>query len=475
MRFAGERCLSDSRHPHAITVVGFLLAGVFLIVSGCAIAPAPMPTGVASRPQAEPSEVGLAIREPADGSTLPSPVHLQVDITGRLTNTRVEVLVDSIVIAQLPDNEHELQLPLRPGTHVLAIRATDSTGRSEERSISVRVPAARFAYAASLQTDGTTISQFVVDPETGELVPNGTAANPMFGALAVSPDSNYLYAGSRPPASFSINQQSGALTPVSPKGNFGNAGAVTVDPQQKFVFNSWPDLTSVLGYDIDPQNGMPIEPGSWVFVSICCGGSPFGPTRDGILALSKDGRRAYWGHGNIDVLSVDRTSGAMTRLQELTMQELGGAPSHMMLTPNERFLYAGSDFTGQLWGFSVDPDSGQLSKMPGTPLGLPRGGTYSTLAVSDAFVFASSSAGPDVFSFAIDPHTGHLTPAFTVISAAQPFARWLRIDPSGHFLYASTDSGIEVFEVEQQHGELNHVSTVITPGAPHRVVFAKEE
>jgi 6-phosphogluconolactonase (cycloisomerase 2 family) len=130
---------------------------------------------------------------------------------------------------------------------------------------------------------------------------------------------------------------------------------------------------------------------------------------------------------------------------------------------NKKYLYIPySD--GNLFGFSIDPTSGALTALSGTPiaLGLPAN-TVSPLALDPAgkFIFVGDSAG--IYAFSVNQTTGALTPVFGspfAISGLQPTS--LTTDGLGKYLYATDGVQISQFSYSST-GALTSLGTLTSP------------
>jgi 6-phosphogluconolactonase (cycloisomerase 2 family) len=143
------------------------------------------------------------------------------------------------------------------------------------------------------------------------------------------------------------------------------------------------------------------------------------------------------------------------------------------------FLYVangsyGSTQTGSISGFSVDPNTGALTPVPGSPF--PAGAHPSSLTSDPGgkYLYESNDKNGattnDLFAFAIDPSTGVLTPV-----PGSPFTSGtetlsLSVDPTGEFLYAADSGGennypalpttIAEFSINPADGALTSVTQV---------------
>jgi 6-phosphogluconolactonase len=98
--------------------------------------------------------------------------------------------------------------------------------------------------------------------------------------------------------------------------------------------------------------------------------------------------------------------------------------------------------TGNITAFSVDPNSGALTVVPGSPFAAGANPTYVTVSPSNEFLYETSdlqtaTSANDLNAFAINVTTGALTavPGSPFLSGASPAS--VTVDSTGKFLYTS--------------------------------------
>lgn len=227
-------------------------------------------------------------------------------------------------------------------------------------------PTGNFLYIAT----SAGVSAFTVNPATGVL--SSVAGSPfsdgsVLRESAIDPSGKFLYAISNNTTSntisvFLINSSSGVLTPIagSPFQMAINdlAYSVVVHPSGKFLYVSFPQSEEIAAWSINVSNGaITVVPGS--------------PFPSGVVS--------------------------------------GDAPNSLLVTPSGGFLYALSGGT-TVFGYSVDANSGTLSKINGSPFTLSSATDYFALDPSSEFVYAAYDN--TVAGFNINGSTGALT-AFT--------------------------------------------------------------
>lgn len=265
----------------------------------------------------------------------------------------------------------------------------------------------RSVYLVSEGNPGpNTISGFAVNPSTGTLtaisgstlpLPAGNPPN----SVSTVPTGRFLYVPNENVAgsisAYTVNLTTGALTQVSGSpfaaGSF--TAAVDVDPSGRFLYAANFSSDNVSAYAISPSTGALTE----------LAGSPF---------------------------SLSPAAG----------------PCCLSVDPSGRFLYVSN--TGRnttmatMSEFTIDPASGALTAISGSPLALPNTSTAGPISMAvDAtgrfvvvLIVSSSENLNGVFKFTVDPSTGAATAVTPGVFAG--FApRAMTLDPFGEFIFVS--------------------------------------
>jgi 6-phosphogluconolactonase (cycloisomerase 2 family) len=138
----------------------------------------------------------------------------------------------------------------------------------------------------------------------------------------------------------------------------------------------------------------------------------------------------------VDLYSIDATTGALTLVTPNVINIAGGYTSRLIFHPNGKFAYIATGAGMSISGFTADPTTGAL-----TPFAAPQGTPNSVVpfAVDPAgrflFAYGNYSGGSNGYvSYSIDPTTGYLTQAGTVADYA--FPQQLACDPTGQFAFS---------------------------------------
>ena len=297
---------------------------------------------------------------------------------------------------------------------------------------------------------------------------------PVFLLLAVAGSSplsiraaqSYLYAPSTANgatayvSAFQISA-GGTLTavPGSPfaVGQFLTSSAM--DPLGRFLYVANGNNRNIFGFAIDARTGelAPVP------------GSPFSIGTDAAsVAVDPTGRFVYvtgYNFSEISGYSIQPDTGAITPLPGSPFA-MAYRPYSLTFEPSGRFAYVttvpGSFSTGSVSAYSVDPVTGTLAII-GSAVAIPINGYSPATAVDPTGTFLYVSSDVQVFAYRIDPLAGLLTPVSgsPFLTEVNPTA--IAIHPTGRFLYVVNYnlSTISAYAIDSNSGVLLPV-----PGSP---------
>jgi 6-phosphogluconolactonase (cycloisomerase 2 family) len=165
------------------------------------------------------------------------------------------------------------------------------------------------------------------------------------------------------------------------------------------------------------------------------------------LALDPAGHFAYVGTQSdaqtiIQIFQIDPTTGELSSAGDPLA--LSGAPAYVAVDPTGHFAYVTQAASGGIWGYQIEPTTGALSKIDGSPFGAAlvfRGAI--AFEPGGGFLFTSSGG---LNAFSIDAASGKLElvegSPFSPDVGSDPSATNLAIEPSGRFLYATEFAGV---------------------------------
>jgi len=325
---------------------------------------------------------------------------------------------------------------------------------------SVTVSCAEYSYVTNFSDN--TVSAYTVDATTGALAvvgtPIATGASP--SAIVGSSDKRFVFVangGSNDVSAFTVDPTTGALTaaPGSPYPAGTNPQAMVVidslaGPEYLFVTNAGSDNFSA--FDIDANGALSHR---------SVPATPFGTTGKGptSIAVPPNGGWVYVAnHGGSNDISVSPLGSGID--VPGSPFPAGGNPLCLAFGAKGLFLYtANPDATNPtISGFRVDPGTGALSPLSGSPFPIPVS-HYIAIDQSGAYLYVTS--GANILGYGIDATTGALTalPGFPVAAGLNAYS--IAIDPINQFLYVANDDAANVsgFTLDASTGALTPMAS----------------
>jgi 6-phosphogluconolactonase (cycloisomerase 2 family) len=329
------------------------------------------------------------------------------------------------------------------------------------------------------------IHGFAVDPNSGNL----TALSPVMttnaaaaGDIGLAADSGgmTLYAtsagvGGPNVFSFLVNRTTGALTPAVGNVNLSVTPRKLAAIEQNLYVIPDPSANAaeMFAFSINPSNASLTQLSPAVTLP--------SPAHDFALAGFGNNIPSWMGltfddpsGGEIQPI-VRQPNGGSTGLMLATpTSSSGNNPQAINATPDGKFVIVTNQGTSTVAVFSLDPDTGTLTEVLGSPF--PTGQRPGPMAIdppvlagtapSAKFVFVGNTGDNSLSAYTIDS-AGSLTPVsgtpIPLGANAQPSS--IAVDPTGKFVYVSTASEqVAGFAIDPSTGML----TVIT-GSPFSV------
>lgn len=294
------------------------------------------------------------------------------------------------------------------------------------------VPQIRFAVAGN--SDGT-VSVFGVDPNPGGLRYIGYLKINAFAVQDIVVHSNNQYAyvltSDGTLTAFSFDSRSGALTLVNSISVGGNASDILLDADGRFLYATSRTAVTVSTYSIASANGA---------LSLA-GAQPTGaePVK---IALAPSGQFAYVANRSAQTVSIytrDTTAGVLTL--SATTPGLGDSPTAIIVNKAGTFAYVTyASSSNNVDVFSVDATTGDLTAVQtvsagDTPLDIQ-------LDSENAFAYVANANGDTISVFSINASNGNLASVQTMATGDDP--RALRLDIDNKYLYVATFGSSEV-------------------------------
>jgi 6-phosphogluconolactonase len=380
--------------------------------------------------------------------------------------------------------------PTTPSQTCVIANGTGTVTSSDVVDISVTCTTTPASYLLAQNTLGAKaycITPAVMDSTSGALSaasgaplcgspkdPSGLFLPGLLGSLAVDPQGKFLYMTVPNGqigyfAQLTMDHDSGAVSLLH-VANVVEAGTVEMDPAGRFLFETSLSLGggpgSIGSNKIDPASGALTFAGGMDFADSV----PYSVTADPL------GRYVFVAYSDatlnstvVEALGLDSATGAPSHIAP-PAAVTGGAGA-IAIHPSGKFLYVASQQSSSVVAFNVDPKSGTLTPVPGSPFAVINGantGDISDVAVdpSGNYLYVTDYSTSTIDAFAIDRNSGRLS---AINGSPFPTGHapvWVAIDPLGHFVYVSNDLGISAYAIDSANGALTPVS-----GSPFPFAF----
>jgi 6-phosphogluconolactonase len=206
----------------------------------------------------------------------------------------------------------------------------------------------------------------------------------------------------------------------------------------------------------------------------------------GVITATPSGKFLYVGDANsaqISAFSINPATGVLTQVAGSPFPS--GPSASIRVHPSGKFLYAANFDHGSISVFGIDPVTGELTEIPGSPFGVAALVMSLALHPSGNFAYATF-LGMDgllgIAVFSIDPNTGVITQLAN--SRLDLQAGNLTMHPSGKFLHSARNSlflmfssvggtaGIWTLNVDSVTGALTPATNQATPsGNPTEIAI----
>jgi len=314
----------------------------------------------------------------------------------------------------LPDHGSVLLLHINGATGAITLGAETPQVQNTSPTGIALLPSKKFLYAVNSSSFADSISIFNVASD-GTLALSGTptpAGNGPNDAV-IDPSGKYLLVTNNfgnNVSVYSIDPSSGALSEVtgSPFPANLNPSEILITPSGKFVYVTNPGIGRVTAFTF--SNGVLSPP-----TSVFSGAGAFG------LAVDVSEKFLYVANpsasnpppfssttGNISGFNIDPSSGALTPIQGSPFPATNGkGPSAVTVDPSGRFVYAttpGSSFS--IWCFTITPTNGQLVAATNSPFSLTAGGLFALVDPRGNYLYIGSQDANGIAGYTYDPSTG---------------------------------------------------------------------
>src|SRR5436305_14880333 len=348
---------------------------------------------------------------------------------------------------------------------------------------SAPVVAGTFVYVSNAE-DGD-IGMYTLQAD-GSLQPGQRfKANKLVMPMVVSPDKRFLVAAVRSQPcqaySYGIDKSTGALKLVGTGALAESYPYIAFDRSGRFLLGAsdCANQVSVNPVGADGRVGEPLQ---------------VIPTARNAHSIRTDNTNRFvfvphLGTDQVFQFLFDEKSGRLTANTPPVLQlKQGTGPRHLIVSPDNRFVYLLNELTGMVTTLSLDPNAGTLKELdsvsalpadtklgPGMPRGavgapgvLPRN-TDNDIWASDlhltpngGFLYAAERTSSTLAAFRVDTASGKLTYLASTPTEKQP--RGFNIDPAGRFVVVSGEQSdtISSYLIEAETGALKPIGRTPT-------------
>jgi 6-phosphogluconolactonase len=322
----------------------------------------------------------------------------------------------------------------------------------------------------------SSVLTFSVNPQTGVPTQISTVAGNQGGfGIAVNPAVTFLYTddlindgidGFSISSSGILSSISGSPFPMPSGWAPSQVDNIAIDPAGKFLYSPDSASNTVVGFTINGTTGA-LAPMS---------GSPFSAgaspqqvviTPSGKFLYESDGTDPQ---GGISAYTIDSSTGNLSSIAGSPFPTVaGGGPDGLVVDSTGKFLFAALPFLNGIAAFTIDSSTGVLTSVAGSPFLPSLGGAYPimysiALSPNGKFLYAQAAIDADIYGFTVDPSTGALTsmtgsPFSTIFDTNM---NNLVVDPSGNFLYVGEETGDSFFylTIDPTTGALTQTANV---------------
>lgn len=346
------------------------------------------------------------------------------------------------------------------GQHCVVANADGTVGAA---NLTPTVTCPHFAYVTNAQSNS--ISAYAIQPELGVLlpVPGGpvaTGSGP--NVVTIGPDGKFAYVANvwgNSISAYRINPSSGALTEVagSPFAACGGPWAVTIDPGGRFIYASNTSYNgSVCALSIYPVSGAltPIA------------GSPFeAGAYPSHVVTDPSGAFAYvTSAGGCYCLYAYKINALDGSLAPAGTVSIGNPTVSVSVDNSGKFVYVADYTANNIHAFTIDPRSGALSSIAGSPFAAGIAPSRVTLSNDGKFAYVPNAGPPgSVSAYHIDGSSGALTAVVGSPFAAPDYVSYVTLDPSGKFAYAG-GGNLSAYRIDSSSGALISIA-----GSPYSI------
>ncbi len=283
------------------------------------------------------------------------------------------------------------------------------------------LPTKKFLYVANSAANTISIFNVALDGTltlSGSPIPAGGSGP---NAVVIDPSGKYLLVTNsltNNVSVFSIDTGTGVLSPVAGSPFYANTNPteILITPSGQFVFVTNPCIGMVTAFSFSTSSGMLMP---------VLGSPVFSGAGAAALAVDASERFLYVANpsainplvstiGNISGFNIDPVTGALApMLGSPFYATVGTGPTALTVDPSGRFLYAVTPGSADsIWCFTItytNGQEGQLVAAPNSPFSLAGGALFALFDPLGNFFYIGSQAGNAIEGYTYDSSTGALT------------------------------------------------------------------
>ncbi|SPF46807.1 putative 6-phosphogluconolactonase [Candidatus Sulfopaludibacter sp. SbA4] len=261
---------------------------------------------------------------------------------------------------------------------------------------------------------------------------------------------------------YSLNPASGALTavPGSPFPSYGPLPqAIAITSNNKFAYVANTLGNDLFAYAINAGNGALTPAAGTTIASLYSTGS--GPTAVAVDATGKFVYAANYYDNDVSAFTIDPGSGALTAVAGSPFAA-GLNPYAVAIHPTGRFAYVVNNGDGTVSAYSINTASGALTPVTGSPFGATAGANFVALDPTGKFAYVTATNGlsGSLSAYTINASTGALTAVAGSPYSVGDSAVAVAIHPNGKFAYAVDfyDTNVAAYNIDAGSGALTPVA-----------------
>jgi YVTN family beta-propeller protein len=180
--------------------------------------------------------------------------------------------------------------------------------------------------------------------------------------------------------------------------------------------------------------------------------------------------------GDVSGYTIDSTTGALTQItgsnpSPFTVAPNGSGPFSVAVDPSGKFVYVANNFSNNVSGFTIDPGTGALMPIAGSPFSDPAlfNPQPTSVAVdpSGKFVYVTNAGTNSVSGFSIASNGVLTLLGNFLLGSPATNPRSVAVDPSGKFVYVANlgSNTVSGFTIDPGTGALTLIGSPFTvPG-----------